>query len=51
VSRSHAVQDEGAEVAEGSRDIRVEADECLERDQGSVHRPAWPCGEPRSALM
>jgi hypothetical protein len=25
------VEDEGAEVAEGSQDIRVEDDECLER--------------------
>jgi hypothetical protein len=31
VSHGHAVGDEGAEVAEGSQDIKVEAGECLER--------------------
>jgi hypothetical protein len=31
VSRRHVMGDEGAEVAEGSWDIRVEAGECLER--------------------
>jgi hypothetical protein len=31
VSHRHAVEDEGAEVAEGSQDIRVEAGECPKR--------------------
>jgi hypothetical protein len=31
VSRRHVVGDEGAQVAEGSQDIRVEAGECPER--------------------
>jgi hypothetical protein len=39
----------GDEVAEGSWDIWVEAGECPDTD--SVHRPAWPCGKPRSPVM
>jgi hypothetical protein len=48
-SRRHAVGDEGAEVAERSWDIRLEADECPERTY-FVHRLAWSHGEPRFAV-
>jgi hypothetical protein len=56
VSHRYAVGDEGAEVENGNRDIRLEAGEWPEgayfvSDKGSVHGPAWPRGEPRSALM
>jgi hypothetical protein len=51
MSRRHAVGDEGAEVAEGSRDIRVEAGECPERDswcpiKGSVQDLRGPAENP-----
>jgi hypothetical protein len=56
VSHRHTVGDEGAEVAEGRRDIRMEAGEYPERnilcpDKGSAHRPARPRGEARYTVM
>jgi hypothetical protein len=44
VSRRHAVVDEGAEVAEGSRDIRVEAGECP--DKGRLQELRGPAENP-----
>jgi hypothetical protein len=47
---------EEAEIAEGSRDIRVVACEYPEgayfvSEEGTVHGPAWPRREPRSIVM
>jgi hypothetical protein len=41
VSRRYAVGDEGTEVAEGSRDIRVEAGECTDL-RGPAENPDLP---------